>query len=358
MTKLYKVQSDKLYKVCLEIFKNEGICEDHADMVCSALIEAELRGTSSHGVIRVENYIKRLRAGGTKANTECRIVHETPMSLVLDGDNGLGFVVATQASRLIRKKAEQSGMAFGVAKESNHFGATSRWAFEMSGGDMIGFAGSNVHNIIAAIGAKKPAIGNNPFAIVFPADKHESICLDMACSTVAWGKAIEYRHKNIPVPDGWFVDANGENTSDPFQARYCTPFGAHKGFGIAVAVELLCSVLAGGAFGVELGNQYDVLDKPNRLSHFFGAIKISAFRDLSAFKSDVDRFIDQLKSTEKKAGVDEIFYPGEPEARCKANNTEKIILLEESAVRELENYAREVGVSPELITCLKAGTSM
>lgn len=358
MAKLHRIQSDKLYKVCLEIFKNEGIREDHADMVCSALIEAELRGTSSHGVIRVENYINRLRAGGTKGNTECTILHETPVSLVLDGDNGLGFVVATQACQLIRKKAEQSGMAFGVVRESNHFGATSRWAFAMAGDDMIGFAGSNVHNIIVAIGSKKPAIGNNPLAVVFPADKHDSVCLDLACSTVAWGKAIEYRHKNMPVPDGWFVDENGENTNDPTQARYCTPFGAHKGFGLAVMVELLSSVLAGGAFGAALGNQYDVLDKPNRLSHFFGAIKISAFRDLSAFKADVDRFIDQLKATEKRAGVDEIFYPGEPEARRKANNTEKIVVLEESAVRELERYAREVGVAPEFIACLTEGASL
>ena len=352
MSKKYIISGEKLYGLTKEIFRGEGLCEEHADSVAKSLVEANLRGTDSHGVVRVENYIKRLRNGGAKPNTKCTTISETPTTIAMDGNNGLGAVVSQQVCEIVRKKAQENNIAFGVARESNHFGAASYWASKLASDDMIGFAGSNVQLLMVAIGSKKPAIGNNPIAISVPAEKHANVCLDMACSTVATGRILEYRHKGEPLPDGWAVDEEGEFTNDPWKGLLCTPFGGHKGFGIAVIIEILCSLLASGAYGKDVGNMYDILDKPNRLSHFYGAIKISAFRSLAEFRRDVDGFIDQLKGVQKKTGVNEIYYPGEIEATRRNINETKGIILLESLVNELADYAKENDVAEEYVNFL------
>ncbi len=354
MTENHLITKDELYKVCTQLFMKEGLSSENADILVSSLLEADLRGTSSHGVVRIENYIKRLRQGGAVANAVNTILYQTPTTVVMDGNNGLGAIVSHQACEIVRKKALENKLAFGVVKESNHFGAASRWAFELAGDDMIGIAGSNVHALMVALGSRKPAIGNNPFAVVVPADKYGSVCLDMACSTVAGGKVLEYRHKNMPLPDGWFVDEEGNNTNDPFKGMLVTPFGGHKGFGIAVIVEILSSLLSGGAFGDGLGNQYEIMNKPNHLSHFFIAIRIDAFRDPAGFNADVDAFIDHLKATPRKDDCREIYYPGELEKRRHAVNLIKGIVLEASLADELAGIARENGVDEDLVACLKA----
>lgn len=350
----YLISKDDLLRLTTQIFVKVGVDEDEALIVAGSLVEANLRGTDSHGVIRVENYVKRLQQGGAAANVKCRVVTETPSTVVIDANNSLGAVTSRHVSALVREKALKNNMAFGVARNSNHFGAASMWALELAGDDLISFCGSNVHRLMPAPGGKGPAIGNNPFAVVAPAGKYEPMCLDMACSVVAQGNLLKYKHEKKQMPEGWFVDAEGEPTVDPFQALMVLPFGGHKGFGIAIIVEMLSALLAGGAFADQLGNQYEDLINPNRLSHFFGALRIDAFRDLAGFKADVDEFIDKLKATPRKVGTQEVFYPGEIEAKRKIANLKSGITLPHSIVKELSDIAGDLKVDGQYIAPLTA----
>ncbi|MDR1920535.1 MAG: Ldh family oxidoreductase [Candidatus Adiutrix sp.] len=350
----YVISGPDLLNLTTEIFVKAGLGREDAGIAAGSLVEANLRGTDSHGVIRVENYIKRLKHGGAAANVKCRLVSATPATIVLDAENGLGAVASRQVCGLVRDKALKNNLAFGVVRNSNHFGAASMWALLLAGDDLISFVGSNVHRLMPAPGGKGAAIGNNPFALAVPAGRYEPMCLDMACSVVAQGNVLKYRHDRRQMPEGWFVDSEGEPTTDPFEALMVLPFGGHKGFGIAVIVEMLSALLAGGAFADNIGSQYDDLVNPNRLSHFFGAMRIDAFRDLGEFKSDVDEFIDKLKAVPKKAGVAEIFYPGEIEAARKKANLKSGIKLPRSIVEELSEIAAELKVEKTMIAPLTA----
>ena len=350
----FVISPEDLTALAEEIFKQAGVGETDARIVALSLVEANLRGTDSHGVLRIENYIKRLKLGGAQARPEYRQLRETAATIVLDADEGLGAPVSNHACQLIRAKALKNDLAFGVVRNSNHFGAASRWALLLSGDNMIGFCGSNVEVLMAAIGGKARAIGNNPLAVAVPAGAYEAVCLDMACSVVALGKALEYQHQKLSMPLGWFYDAEGQDTTDPFQAILAVPFGGHKGFGIAVIIELLSSLLAGGAFGGQINSMYGAVEKPNRLSHYFGAIRIEAFRELAEFKTDVDAFLDGLKNSPRKAGVSEIFYPGEIEAGKKAANAQKGVILPASVALELTEIARDLNVDQKYSRALTA----
>ncbi len=354
MSKGYVMQKDDLIYLSRKIFESEGVGETDACTVAESLVEADLRGTRSHGVARIENYIKRLRAGGTVANVTYEVVKETPSTVLIDAHNSFGSTVSQHAVDMVRKKAMEQNIAFGVVRQSNHFGAGSYWALKLAGEDMIGFSGSNVEMNMVAIGSRKPVIGNNPFAIAFPAEKHTNVCVDMATSTVAFGKILEYRQLNKRLPDGWFVDADGEYTNDPFSDGIVAPFAAHKGFGIAVAIEAMTSLLSEGAFGDKIGSMYNKLDEPNALSHYFGAIRISAFRDPTGFRRDVDDFIENIKRAPRKNGVDELYYPGELEERSRIKSEKNGIVLTESLADELIQLAKEAKIEDNLIAAVKA----
>ncbi|MDR2946362.1 MAG: Ldh family oxidoreductase [Candidatus Adiutrix sp.] len=350
----YLVQPDFLTEVVTEIFIKAGVEGRDAAVVAESMVEANLRGTDSHGVLRVENYVKRIQQGGTKARTEFAIINETPTTVAADAQHGLGAVAADRLGALVREKALQHNLGFGVVRRSNHYGAAALWALKAAGDDMIGFSCSNVEPIMSAIGGKTAAIGNNPFALAIPAGRHHAICLDMATSVAAWGKVVEYRHLQKPLPEGWAVDADGEKTTDPFKASLLEAFGGHKGFGLAVGVEVLSSLLAGGAFLDMVGTMYKDITKPNDLSHCCAAIRISAFRDPAAFRADVDDLIDRIKRGARKEGTAEIFYPGEIEARKKAVNLEKGLKLPASVAEELAGFAREHGLDARLTAGLTA----
>ncbi|MPN20303.1 putative oxidoreductase YjmC [bioreactor metagenome] len=187
------------------------------------------------------------------------------------------------------------------------------------------------------------AIGNNPFSVVVPACKHKSICADMATSMVALGKVLDYRLKNQPLPDGWAIDENGTPTNDSNAAKHLLPFAAHKGYGIAVILEVFCSILSGGDFGKSINSMYGNIDKPNNLSHCFMALRIDAFRDLEQFKADVDAFIDYLHAIPAAAGHT-ILMPGEIEHNNKVRNQKEGIDLPENLITELAQIAESLGV--------------
>ena len=335
----YTVPVEKLSDLVVTIFEKNGLTTEDAELMAANLLDANIRGMHSHGVLRVENYVKRIQCGAAKVNAELKVLHETPFSATLDGGHGLGAVIGSKAADLCRKKAEEIGIACVTVRNSNHYGTSAYYCERMAKDDMIAFSCSNVEPLMAPPGATKVAIGNNPFAMVAPrGDRHDYIVSDMATSQVALGKILNYRLNNEKLPGEWAIDENGKPTNDPFAAKFLMPMGLHKGYGIAVLLEILCSVLAGGPIGTEINSMYGDVEKPNNLSHFFMCMKVSAFQDIADYRKNLDKFVDYLQSI-PNAGGGHIVVPGELEAASRAKTLKNGVEITEALAKELLGMA-------------------
>jgi len=209
------VKPERLHEVIKTIFLRNGLSDADAGTVADNLVDANIRGVHSHGVLRTVNYVDRIKAGGTNPHPDIRIVSETPSSAVIDGDNGMGSVVSMYAVELCRKKAAESGVAVVTVKNSNHYGTAAFYCERLAGDDMIAFSASNVEPNMTLPGALKVTIGNNPFCMVAPAGKHINFCSDMASSQIAWGKVLNYRLNKEKLPGVYAID---ESMTSPGQA--------------------------------------------------------------------------------------------------------------------------------------------
>ena len=340
---MLKANPEKIRALVTEIFKRENVPDEDAAVIADALLDANLSGRASHGVLRVVAYVDRLEAGGGKAHPDIRIVRESDTTAVIDGDNGLGMVAAQKASLLAREKAEKSGIACVVVKNTNHYGAAAYWTEMMAGDDMIAFSCANVAPLVAPPGGRDVALGTNPVCVYVPSASYGPMCLDIATSTIALGKLLDYRIKHKPLGPDWAVDENGIPTTDPDKAKYLTPVGAHKGYGLAVIAEVMTGLLAGGAYGRGINSMYGDLEKPNRVSYCFIAVDIERFRPLEEFKADVDDFIDYLHSIPAAEGR-QVYFPGEIELIQKAETEKNGLMLPEAMVDELTQIAGGLGI--------------
>lgn len=337
------VDSQKLKRIVYEIFAGNGLCMDDAKILADVLVETNLSGRASHGVLRVGIYLERFKRGGVKLRPNIRIIRETEISAVIDGDNGAGMLVAYKAAQLTRTKAKNAGMACIVVKNSNHFGAGAYWGEMIGQDDLISFNCCNTVPLMVPPGGKGAAVGTNPLCIYVPSESFGPVCLDIATSTVAQGKIFDYQSKHLSLGDGWAVDENGIPTNDADMAKYLVPFAAHKGFGFAVVADILSALLAGGQFGLGVNDMYKDVEKPNHISHCFMAIKIDQFRNLSEFRKEVDRYIEYLHNVPAIKGQ-HIYFPGEIEQINKMACLNNGIELPEDLVEELVGFANEVGI--------------
>jgi ureidoglycolate dehydrogenase (NAD+) len=349
----YIVNHRTLTELVKKIVVHYGAAESDAEQLASMMVKANLRGIDSHGVMRVPNYIDRLKAGGMKPRFQVRVERETETTALVDGDHGFGAVACNFAAELARKKAKEHGLGMVTLKNSEHTGALSLWSLLIAQDDMIGFVGTAMEPLMAPTGGKNALLGNNPFSFVVPAGKYEPICLDMASSLVAAGKVIAKKMAGEPIPMGWALDENGISTTDPSKFKLLQPVGEHKGYGLSVVVECLSSLLSGGAFGPGHGKQYGDLANPNSVNSFFVAVDISHFRRLEDFAADAEKFVEYVHSCEKAPGTERIYYPGEIEGEHTAKTLANGIKLDENLVAQLEKYALDAGVTKGETTFLR-----
>ena len=352
--KLYHVDPKELLVYCKEIFIGHGLSEEDAKQVASSLVDADLTNVISHGVVRVGNYVDRLKQGGAKAKPNITVVSESPASALLDGDDSLGSVASHKAVQMAREKALAIGMGCVTVRRSNHYGTAAFWSVKLAGDDMIGFSASNVEPIVCISGGKTKGIGNNPFSYAFPTKKHGHLCFDAACSVMAFGKKFEYQHLKKQLPEGAFCDIDGNPTTDPFKAEVLLPFGGHKGYGLAVVVEMLTSILSGGNFGIDMGSQYGKLNSPNHSAHCFMAMRIDMFRPLEDFYKSADGLIDYLHSLPKSDGVERLYVPGEIENESRAKKEKDGLEIQEQVLDDLVKLGGEVGLGEARSAFLKA----
>ena len=269
-----RFEASALRGYCVSVLTASGVERSCAEAVADALIDAELTGVSTHGVSRLAVYMQRMDAGVMSRENNIRIVRESTSTLVVDAGNSLGAAAAKFAMERCIAKAKETGCCFASVHSSNHFGTAAYYTRLAAAQDMIGFACTNLKGKIAPFGSAEPYMGTNPISVAAPSDDLP-VVLDMAPSVVALGKLILAQKLGKSIPEGWALDKDGRPTTDPAAGRAgsLVPIGGAKGSGLAIMVDVLCGILGGGPYGPHLHDLY-VMDEPQGVSHFLGAIDI------------------------------------------------------------------------------------
>lgn len=312
------VPIEKMKALGESLFVALGVPEDHARITVETLIEADLRGVESHGVAHLADfYVQRLLRDYINPKPSIRVVSEAPAAAVIDGDLGLGFVVARQAMDLAMEKALAAGVGFVGVRNSTHCGAGFHYALRAARRDMVGISMTTGGNIVVPPGAKKRVYGANVISVAAPTGKGFEYVLDGSTSAVAGGKLEIAARRGTSIPEGWALDESGAPTTDPtvlarggglLPLGGSPQMGAYKGFGLGIFADVMSGVLSGS--GASL-----MLSPTGAAGHLLAAIRIDAFLPMSEFIRHMDEMIDGLKAAERQPGVDEIIIPGELEAR-------------------------------------------
>lgn len=331
------VQAEEVKRLVVAKLEQAGLENDHAEKVASILIHADLRGVSSHGVLRTEHYINRLNEGGLNKAPNISFNKTGPVTAVVDGDNGFGHVIADKAMEVAIESAKENGVGMVTAMNSSHCGALSYFVNRAAEEQLIGIAMTHTDKIVVPFGGKKPFLGTNPIAYGVPAKKKKPFILDMATSTVALGKILQFKEEGKDIPAGWGVDAEGNTVTDPSKVEALSPFGGPKGYGLSLIVDIFSGLLAGAAFGPHVNKMYGDLDKYRHLGHYFCVINPSYFTDKDSFLESMDQMIDELHNASPAEGFDKVLIPGEIEQLNEEKNRKEGVSIAASVYEYLAN---------------------
>jgi LDH2 family malate/lactate/ureidoglycolate dehydrogenase len=308
---------EELSRLCATAFEGAGIPSENAAIVAGALVEAEARGIESHGVRMLPSYVARLRRGGFNAAAAPHVVREGPAVALLDGENGLGPLVATRAMDLAIEKARAAGIGACAAVRSNHYGAAAVYALRACRAGLVGVATTNSVAAVAPPGGRVGRVGNTATAYAVPTEAEPPLVLDISMSTAARSRFVLHAERGLPLPEGWAIDAEGRPTTDANAGLggYLLPLGSptagHKGFGLAMLMDTLAGALSGARFGIELQRMTDDDPRPYGIGHFLLAIDPAWFGDPGDFRRRIDRMIRDLRGTPTQPGVERVYAPGE-----------------------------------------------
>jgi LDH2 family malate/lactate/ureidoglycolate dehydrogenase len=332
---------------CVEMLCKVDVPREEAELIADNLIEADLRGVASHGVVRLPIYIQRIVDGGTNPRPRMHAVRETRTTAVFDGDNGLGHLVGIRAMQLAIDKAQDGDCAFVAVRNSNHFGTAAYYAEMAARHKLIGFSFTiGAINHMTPWGGAEAVLGNNPFAVAFPTPEAFPIVLDMACSIAARGKIIVAAKEGQPIPADWATGPDGLPTTDAVEALkgFVTPVGGPKGYALTLVVGLLSSMLSGALFGHEVGDLYAKTTTPQNSGHLFGVLPIESFDSFDAYMERMARAIADIRGAKKAPGVERIYLPGEREYLTMSARNTAGIPLGRSLVAELQALGEQYGV--------------
>jgi len=322
-----------------------GVSESDAEIVADALVMANLRGVDSHGVVRLHSYVERILRGLIDPKAKPQVVRDFGAACLIDGNNGLGYVAAMRAVHAAVEKARKYGVGVAGVRNSNHFGMAAYYGIKIAEGKMVGIVLANAAPAMAPWGGKTARLGTNPICIVFPLKDGEHITLDMALSVVSRGKIRLAALKKERIPESWAFDEEGRPTTDPEAALRGTlaPIGGYKGYGLAMAVDILSGILTGSAYSIYV-KALDDYSGPSRVGFFIEAINVEAFRPYDEYLKDVQDFVKLIKETPKAYGVPEIYLPGEIEINIMRKRLREGIPLDHETLSLLKKTAMRLGV--------------
>ncbi len=340
----------KLQDFVTALFEGVGMPPTDAQFFSQSLVETNLWGIDSHGVLRVPIYVKRLLAGSCNPKPEIKTVKSAITLEILHGDDGAGQIVGRDTMLRAIELAKTYNLGIVGALHSNHFGAAATFARMAVAEGMIGVAMTNVVQNVVAPGGSKPVIGNNPFAIAVPTFGEFPFVLDISLSAVSGGKLLMASKKGEKIPLDWGTDNQGRPTDDPDVAfkGFLLPAGGHKGLGIAYAVEILTGVLSGGVFLDAMKGMYRYPDDPSLTSHIMMAMNISAIMEPDEMKARMADYADRIHASPMWDESKEMLLPGEPEYRTEEFRKVNGIPLPQNLYQELLTLAEDLGVSASL----------
>jgi LDH2 family malate/lactate/ureidoglycolate dehydrogenase len=350
----YRLSSeDRLKNFVRTVLAKVDVDPADAAIVADVLVASDLRGIESHGVARLQTYyVSRLRAGRIAARPHVETVRETGTSILVDAGNGLGHPAAKRTMESLIAKAREHGAAFGAVRNSNHFGIAGYYAMLALEHDLVGMASTNSVRFGAPTYGRAIMLGTNPFAYAVPAGQEPAFVLDIATTTVPRGKLEVYKRKGLPLRPGWAIDAEGHETLDPAVALkgallplggLGVDTGGHKGYGLGMLADIFCGVLSGGKFGAGLPLPTDP-PAPGPISHWFAAFRVDGFREVAAFKADMDKQLRAFKDSPKAPGAERIYVAGEIEHEKTLEHRRTGVPVHNAVWNELEQLAGDLGV--------------
>lgn len=349
---------DQLFQFAYAVFLKIGCLEEHAILATRVLLSADMRGIDSHGVARLSSYVRLWEAGRINSTPNIAIVHETPSTAVVDGDAGLGLVVAPFAMNVAISKAERAGTGWVSVKNSNHFGIAATHAMLALEHNMIGIAMTNASALVAPTFSKERMLGTNPIAVAIPAHNEEPFIADFATTTASNGKLEILQRKNEDAPAGWVQDKDGKATTNAHALKEggaMLPLGgdkehgSHKGYALGSIVDIFSAVLSGASYGPWAPPFPPYVPMPADmpgmgLGHFFGAMRVDAFRPLAEFEEHIDNWLRRFRKAKPADGQERVLIPGDVERETEKVRMHDGIPLPDVVVNDLREVGEKLNV--------------
>ena len=356
MTSLFAY--DHLYDFTVDIFLAIGCSQSDAQLAATVLLSADLRGIDSHGVARLSGYVRLWETGRINPNPDIRILHESPSTATVDGDRGLGLVVAPKAMEIAIHKSKQCGSGWVSVQNSNHFGIAGYHAMMALPEDMIGMAMTNASALVAPTFSKERLLGTNPIAVAIPSGHEEPFVADMATTTAANGKLEILQRKGMEAPEGWIQDKDGESTTNahslkeggallPLGSDY--EHGSHKGYALGSVVDIFSAILSGANYGPWVPPFPAYVPMPDNqpgkgIGHFLGAMRIDGFRLADEFKKNMDQWLHRFRQAAPADGHPNVMVPGDPERYMEKERREKGIPLLTAVAEDLSLLTKKFAI--------------
>jgi LDH2 family malate/lactate/ureidoglycolate dehydrogenase len=355
-TRTFSIET--LREFCERVFLHFGVPKHDAAQAADVLACADLRGIDSHGVARLHSYFDMLTLGRINPRPQIKIIRSTASTATVDGDNGLGLVVGPQANRIAMDLAEKSGSGWVSVFNTNHFGIAGYYVLQALERDLIGWAMTNTTKLVAPLWGAERMLGTNPIAIAFPGKEEPPIVIDLATSATAFGKVEIAGRRREPIPEGWAVDCEGRGTKNPdamIAGGAMLPLGSdrerggHKGYALAMMVDILCCVLSGANWGpfappFALRQEIPKRSVGKGIGHFFGAMRIDAFIAPDAFKEQIDEYIRVFRATKPAPDTSGPLIPGDPEREAEQVRRKNGVPLILPVVEELRDISQKIGI--------------
>jgi L-2-hydroxycarboxylate dehydrogenase (NAD+) len=343
-------QYEQLYSFTHAVFIGMGCSFEHATIATKVLLSADLRGIDSHGVARLSGYVRLWQAGRINAQPNIRVIHETPSTAVVDGDQGLGLVVAPFAMTIAMQKAAAVGTGWVAVQNSNHFGIAGYHAMMALENDMIGMAMTNASALVAPTFSVEKMLGTNPIAVAIPAEHEPPFVADFATTTAANGKLEMLQRKGLDTPFGWVQDHQGQTSTDAnilkkdgalLPLGSDREHGSHKGYAMGSIVDIFSAVLSGASYGPWAPPFPAYIPMPENmpgkgLGHFLGAMRVDAFRPAVDFKNHMDNWISRFRNATPIDGQTRVLIPGDPEREMETKRMAEGVPLLSVIVEDLE----------------------
>lgn len=328
MEETVRLTKQELTGLIANKLRSAGLTEEHAQIVADHLAYADQRGVHSHGAMRVEYYAERIAKGGSTIFPNITVNRTGPCTALVDGDNAVGFVVAKKGMELAIDIARENKLALVGMRRMGHCGTLSYYLRMAATQGMLALSMCQSDPMVVPHGGTQAFFGTNPIGFAAPVPGSAPMVLDMATTVGAWGKILDARSKNIPIPEGWAVDANGQPTTDPFAVRGLRPIAGAKGYGLMMMVDILCGALLGGPGGPQVSSMYADLTAGRELGQIHLVIDPGAMVQPERFLEAMGALMGQLHAVPPAEGYDGVAYPGEEsDKRAKANEQDGIMIV-------------------------------